>query len=84
MLASQYNINMRNGEFVLHVQAGSPADQAGIEVGDLLLSINNEEIDKRQPFINLLMRHDVGETIEVLLLRDGMQRSFSVTLSERQ
>ena len=75
---------LARGEFVLHVQAGSPADEAGIEAGDLLLSINDEEIDKRLPFINLLMRHDVGETIEVLLLRNGVQRSFSVTLSDRQ
>jgi len=84
LLASQYSINRTRGELVLHVQAGSPADLAGIEVGDLLLSINDEEINQRQPFINLLIQYDVGETIDVLLLRDGLERTFSVALIERQ
>lgn len=84
LLASQYRINRTKGELVLHVQAGSPADLAGIQVGDLLLSINDKQIDQRQPFINLLIQYDVGETIEVLLLRDGLERAFSVALIERQ
>ncbi len=84
LLASQYSIERTRGELILHVQAQSPADDAGIEVGDLLLSINNEGINPRRPFINLLMQYDVGETIEVLLLRDGLERSFFVNLVERQ
>ena len=82
-LARQYRINDVDGEVVLDVESGSPAAEAGIEVGDLLLSINGQEIDKRRPFINLLMEHTVGETIEVRLLRNEVERLFFVRLAER-
>lgn len=79
----EYDLFDIRGEAVLGVEPFSPADTAGIEQGDVLLEIDGEEINEDNPFINLLMRHAIGDTIEVLLLRDNTELVLSVTLTER-
>jgi S1-C subfamily serine protease len=79
----EYGLTDIRGEVVLGVEPFSPADTAGIEQGDVLLEIDGEEINEDNPFINLLMRHTVGDTIQVLLLRDDNEITVSVTLTER-
>ncbi len=80
-LARSFNITaQREGEVVVNVVPNSPAALAGIRVGDLLLALNNEAINWDRPFINLLMTHLVGDTVEVLLLRDGQEVRLPVIL----
>lgn len=79
----EYNLDDIRGEAVLGVEPFSPAETAGIERGDVLLEFNDEVIDEDHPFINLLMRQEIGATIRVLLLRDGREIVVSVTLTER-
>ncbi|MGB0385826.1 MAG: trypsin-like peptidase domain-containing protein [Ardenticatenaceae bacterium] len=83
-VARRYQINQTSGELVQYVEFGSPAAQAGIQMGDLLMSINGQEIDKDHPLINLLMQYSVNDTIEVRILRDEIEYFFFVTLTERQ
>ncbi len=83
-LANRYQIfGQTTGEVVLSVEGSSPAELAGIEEGDLLLGLNGQTINKRYPFINILMRYRAGDRIEVRLLRNGIERSLSITLAER-
>ncbi|MGH2545060.1 MAG: S1C family serine protease [Ardenticatenaceae bacterium] len=82
-LARRFNIPRNTGEVVLSVEPGSPAAVAGILEGDLLLAVNDIEINEQHPFINLLVRHIAGETIEVRLLRDGAELRVSVILAPR-
>ncbi len=79
----EYELDEIKGEVVLGVEPFSPADTAGIERGDVLLEFNDNAIDEDHPFINLLMRQAIGDTVRVLLLRDGRELVVSVTLTER-
>jgi 2-alkenal reductase len=79
----EYGLDRVKGEAVLGVEADSPAATAGIQRGDVLLALNDEEIDEEHPFINLLMRQAVGDTVTVRLFRDGSELEVDVTLSER-
>lgn len=79
----EYELDDIQGEAVLGVEPFSPAEIAGIESGDVLLEFNDEVIDEDHPFINLLMRQTIGDTVRVLLLRDGREIVVSVTLTER-
>ena len=63
---------------------GSPADRAGLKVGDLVLSLDGKPMDNgRQLDINLY-RHVVGDVVTVEVLRDGLVERRRVAVSERR
>ncbi|MCX7824980.1 MAG: PDZ domain-containing protein, partial [Verrucomicrobiae bacterium] len=82
------------GVFVTDVVKNSPADQAGLKVGDVLAAVDNHVIDQdgnyndpihgRIPFTHLLStRHYDGDTVKFKILRLGQLDTLSVTLRQR-
>lgn len=65
------------------VRAGSPAAQAGLQGGDILIRWNEAPIQNLYDFTYALRDSEVGDVIEVRFLRDGKERSAEVTLAER-
>jgi membrane-associated protease RseP (regulator of RpoE activity) len=61
------------------VEAGSPADQAGLESGDELVAIDGEPIDEWGDLRQSLMGRG-GETITFTVLRDGAEENLDVTV----
>ena len=47
---------------------GGPADLAGIEIGDLILSLGGVEITETDDIIDVRDSHDVGDTLEVVIM----------------
>ena len=81
-----------NGVLVLSVVPGSPAAKAGIrpthrtpdgqiELGDLILAIDGQSIASADDLLSAQENHKVGDTVTVLLLRDGQQRKVTITLA---
>ena len=83
-LAAQLDIEPVDGQLVTDIEPGGPADEAGIEPGDVLRSIDGQPIDAQNPFIEILFAHEPDDTIEVVILRNGEEQTLQVTLSERQ
>jgi regulator of sigma E protease len=65
---------------VMDVMASSPAQAAGFEVGDILVSINGERVDSSDDLKSLVRSH-LDEPIEVVVLRDGARETITVTPS---
>ena len=68
---------------------GSPADAAGVRSGDVLLKLGGEALTVRfaeeVPLFNLMvMRLPIGKPVQLTLLRDGRERTVSVTPIERE
>jgi 2-alkenal reductase len=84
-LAAQLDLDIDAdyGALVLEVVPDEPADQAGIEVGDVILTVDGQRIDADNPFVEILFGHDPGETVEVVILRDDQEQTVQVTLGER-
>ncbi len=59
------------------IAPGSPAEQAGLQVNDLLLSIAGGEVTGMESVHTLVTPHK-GETIDVTVLRDGQQHTYQV------
>lgn len=77
------------GALVSSAVPGSPAAEAGIRSGDLLLSVNGQEIDIRflvqMPDFNLLIADlSIGEAATFVVERDGTEQTFTVTPVERE
>jgi membrane-associated protease RseP (regulator of RpoE activity) len=53
------------------ISAGYPADQAGVEAGDIVVSIDNVKPTTPQQFIDAIHSHRPGESVTLVLERDG-------------
>jgi len=72
------------GAYVVEVVAGSPADEAGIETGDILVSIDGQKIrDVKGGLAEIINKKKVGDKIKILRWREGESQEIEVTLRER-
>src|SRR5262245_48797465 len=63
------------------ITPGSGADRAGIQTGDILLSIDAEQIGSVDVFLRTVRLHHVGEAVKVTVLRAGESHEIVVTLA---
>ncbi len=81
-LAARYEIPLEEGVLITDVVPGGPAEQAGINEGDILTSIMGQKIDASHPFRNVLFAFSPGETIKLELFRNGQSLSSDLVLGE--
>jgi len=60
----------------------SPATKAGIQPGDVIISLNGQDIDRVAELQRLIRMHKPGETVDVGVMRYGKKLDFKVTLAE--
>ena len=80
----QYYYRMPAGLYINHVDGSSSAAAAGIEAGDILISINGTRITSQDDLDFLLYAYEVGATVQVIIYRSGRQYSVNLTLTEYQ
>jgi 2-alkenal reductase len=81
-IAQRYNLPVENGAYVTFVESGSPADEAGVQTGDIIVQIGERTLNEDNPFINALYANSPGETINLGIMRDNTRIDLDVTLSE--
>ncbi|WP_461026256.1 S1C family serine protease, partial [Streptomyces sparsus] len=65
------------------VVPGGPADEAGLEPGDVITKLDGNRIDSGPTLISEIWTHEPGETVELTYRRDGKQQTTEVTLGKR-
>jgi len=70
------------GVLVAEVVAGSPADRAGIEAGDVVTEFAGQAVDSPKGLARIVGAHDSGERVDVTVWRDGRERRIPVELGE--
>jgi Peptidase family M28/PDZ domain len=65
------------------VRPGSPADQAGLKGGDILVQLGDQTIKNLYDMTDALRAHQPGETVVVVYLRDGRRIESKATLGKR-
>ncbi len=66
------------------VVAGSPAEKAGIREKDIVLEFNAKKLDRDHPIQDFLEDMNVGEKVELLVMRGGKQFKVNAALAERK
>ena len=64
------------------VQEGSPAAEAGLQEGDVILAVDGRRVSDWYELINLLAIRPAGDTAELVWERDGRELSAAITFAE--
>src|SRR6202521_4630554 len=67
-------LTQESAVMIATVEAGSPADRAGLRVGDIILALDGTAVTGADDLIRLLAGEKIGRTVEVETLRSGEQR----------
>ncbi|RMH22497.1 MAG: PDZ domain-containing protein, partial [Gemmatimonadetes bacterium] len=80
--AEAYGLPSVSGVEVQDVTRGGPADRAGIEPYDVIVSIDGVEVATQSGLQQLIARRNPGDRVKVRLYRDGKPREIEVELGE--
>jgi S1-C subfamily serine protease len=72
------------GLLVVSVEAGGPADNAGLMLGDVILAVDGGEVGQVEQLQERLSGDRVGRSVPVRLIRGGEPREIVVTVGERE
>src|SRR5262245_21156522 len=81
-IAQLYGLGDTQGALVSQVVEGSPADKAGIRTGDVITSVNGQNVKSNSELRNAIGMLRVGDKVEVNLIRDGKARKVTATLED--
>ena len=82
-LADYYNLKDQKGVLVTQVFEGDPADNAGIKVNDVILSIDGKPVSTGRELSSTIANTPVGHRTKVDLIRNGKRQTLTVTLAKR-
>ena len=68
------------GVRVVRVVPGSPAEDAGLETGDIITKVDDTEIGNAAELVRTIGSHDPGDTVTVTYERDGESNTTDATL----
>ena len=81
--AMQYGVSSL-GVYVKEVTPGGPAEQAGIQAGDRIVSVDDQLIEINSDLTNLIAGHAVGDVIDIQISRGRQLVAVQATLGEKQ
>ena len=73
----------RGGALIADVVSGSPAEQAGLRVGDVIVSIDGRRVSDGRGVVRAILQKGVGSAANVAIVRDGRERTVKLVTSER-
>ena len=82
-IAQQYDIKSDHGLIVLEVEPGTPAEQAGLTPGDVIVSVDGDEMNQVEDLIATLHQHAPGDTVPLVIERNKTEQTLQVTLGNQ-
>ncbi len=77
-----YSLELERGVYVFQVALNSPAGRAGLQRGDVILSINDKAVNSVTEIRADIAGRKVGDTVRVVFDRNGTQMTVDVVLQE--
>ena len=78
--ARSNSLSVNQGAYVAKLADDGPAAQAGIQKGDVITALDDEEITSSDALVLAVRSHSVGDTVTVTLMRGSKQMQVQVTL----
>jgi membrane-associated protease RseP (regulator of RpoE activity) len=83
-LRRHFSADDASGVLVSKVEDGSPAAQAGVAVGDVLVAVDGEDIDGSWDLRRVVAPRKQGDVVSVEVVRAGRAMELSATLADRE
>lgn len=87
-VAKHYSLSVKKGAYIFAaggktaVVSGSPASKAGVQNKDIITKVGGVEVGDKGDVSSLVAEYAPGDTIQLVVLRDGKTVTLNVTLSE--
>lgn len=78
----RYDLAVEQGVLLTGIAPTSPADLAGLKAGDVIVSLDDEEIATAEELMRSIHDSAVGQTVDVTYWREDIQSTARVTLAE--
>ncbi|AIO25696.1 MULTISPECIES: Do family serine endopeptidase [Burkholderia] len=82
-IAESFGLQQKSGAIVAGVLQGGPADKAGIKPGDILVSVNGEDITDTTKLLNTVAQIKPGTPTKVHVVRKGKEFDMNVVIGKR-
>ena len=79
-LADASNLDKVKGAFVIIAQKNSPAEQAGIRSGDIIIAIDGKNINAASTLPPIVAAIPIGKTVDVVIFRNGKEQTIKVKI----
>jgi S1-C subfamily serine protease len=74
---------LEDGVVIMGIVNGGPADKGGLREGDMIVSLNAEELSSRREFYTSLWKHAPGEKLTFEVMRDSAVKRLEITGGDR-
>ncbi len=81
-VAESLGMSKPQGALVNSIEAGSPADRAGLEAGDIILKFDGKTIEKSSDLPRAVGGTKPGTMSQVTVLRRGVTKDYAITVGE--
>ncbi len=82
-IARNFNLPVDHGIAVTIVGRGTPAEDAGLAVNDVVVKVDGQDVDNNGKLLAILARRRAGDTVAVDYYRGGERRTAEVMLASR-
>lgn len=82
-ILERLGVESDSGAFVTDVVPNTSAEAAGIEPGDVIVEIDGKQVDDPNDVAQIILGLDPGDRIEIVVERDGRERTVRATLGSR-
>jgi len=82
-IVDTFNLPQDKGVFIKGVARRDPAGRAGMQAGDVMISINGQPVTDRASMLNQIAALAPGSTARVKVLREGKETELAVVVGER-
>jgi serine protease DegQ len=79
-ISGSFNLGVDEGALVQSVSEGSPAAQAGLRAGDVIVDVGGDPIGSPEDLYSALRERDPGDRVDVTVVRGGERETFDATL----
>lgn len=73
----------REGVLIDNIVADSPAEKAGLEHGDVIVSLDGQKVKNFQDFLFRIAAHSPGESVSLEIVNNKKHKTISLTLTDR-
>ncbi|HTR82357.1 MAG TPA: trypsin-like peptidase domain-containing protein [Bacteroidota bacterium] len=82
-IAKYFGLKDAEGVIISDIKKGSPAEKAGLKVGDIILEINGEKIQNEETIIAIINDARAGDVLDLKIYRDKQTFQAKLTLEKR-